>query len=307
MIKLILLTGFLGTGKTTLMKSLLKAFKEEKIGVIVNEFGEVNIDAVLMKQDGIEMAELSNGSIFCACIKDYFLDSLVEMSKQDISYLFIEASGLADPANMQQILSTIAAETQKTYDYLGSICVVDAETFLDLYDLLPALHHQIEYSNTVIINKADLVDENRIAKVSDQISGINEEAQQCVTSFCRVDIKDLVKDLKPVLKEAKESTNTRENRPKSFVLKSVKPVSKIELQELLAKLAPSAYRIKGFAMTDAGIVEVSAVKEHIYIMPWDNSAFKPELEIVVISSVGIRMMSLITEAISGSIKGSILL
>ncbi|WP_206460743.1 CobW family GTP-binding protein [Anaerovorax sp. IOR16] len=307
MIKLILLTGFLGTGKTTLMKSLLKAFKEEKIGVIVNEFGEVNIDAVLMKQDGIEMAELSNGSIFCACIKDYFLDSLVEMSKQDISYLFIEASGLADPANMQQILNTIDADTQRTYDYLGSICVVDAETFLDLYDLLPALHHQIEYSNTVIINKADLVDENRIAEVSNQISEVNEEAQQCVTSFCKVDIKDLVKDLKPVLKEAKESTNTRENRPKSFVLKSVEPVSKTQLQELLEKLAPSAYRIKGFAMTDAGIVEVSAVKEHIYIMPWDNNAFKPELEIVVISSVGIRMMSLITEAISGSIKGSILL
>ncbi|WP_324823317.1 CobW family GTP-binding protein [Sinanaerobacter sp. ZZT-01] len=307
MIKLILLTGFLGTGKTTLMKSLLKAFSQEKIGVVVNEFGEVNIDAVLVKQDGIQMAELSNGSIFCACIKDYFLDSLVEMAKQNISYLFIEASGLADPANMQQILNTISDKTKHIYDYLGSICVVDAETFLDLYELLPALHHQIEYSNTVIINKADLVDENQITQVSSQITAINAEAQQCITSFCRVDIKEMVDHLRPVLIEAKESTNTRENRPKSFVLKSIEPITQGQLQEMLQKLAPSAYRIKGFVLTDHGIVEVSAVREHIHMVPWDNETINMELEIVVISSIGIRMMSLITEAIDGSIKGKIIL
>lgn len=307
MISLILLTGFLGTGKTTLMKSLLNAYRDEKIGVIVNEFGEINIDAVLMKRDEIEMAELSNGSIFCACIKDYFLSSLVEMSKRDISYLFIEASGLADPANMQQILNTIAPETQNPYDYIGSICVVDAETFLELYDVLPALHHQIEYSNMVIINKADLVDDNRITEVSEQISKINPHAFQCVTSFCRADIKELVSGLTPVTTEAKDSTNTRESRPKSFILKSKKSVSRNQLQELLEKLAPAAYRIKGFVLTDEGVMEVSAVKEHIYLNPWENNKIDIEPELVVISSVGIRMMSLITEALSGSIKGKILL
>ena len=66
MIKLVLLTGFLGSGKTTLMQRTLEAFSDKKIGVIVNEFGSVNIDAVLLKRDGIQMAELSNGSIFCA-------------------------------------------------------------------------------------------------------------------------------------------------------------------------------------------------------------------------------------------------
>lgn len=307
MIKLILLNGFLGTGKTTLMKSLLNVYGDEKIGVIVNEFGEVNIDAVLMKKEGIEMAELSNGSIFCACIKDYFLSSLVEMSKQDISYLFIEASGLADPANMQQILNTIAPQTQKTYDYVGAICVVDAESFLELYDILPALHHQIEYSNTVIINKADLVDDKRIAQVSDAISEINSNAHQCVTSFCRVDIKEMVSGTTPVTKQSKESTNTRESRPKSFVLKSKNAISKQQLQEFLEKLAPSAYRIKGFALTDEGIMEISAVKEHIYLKPWEKVTSDLQLEIVVISSVGIRMMSLITAAMEGSIKGNIIL
>ena len=70
MIQIVLLSGFLGAGKTTLMQRLLDTYKDNKIGVIINEFGEINIDAKLVERDGIDIAELSNGSIFCACIKD---------------------------------------------------------------------------------------------------------------------------------------------------------------------------------------------------------------------------------------------
>ena len=100
MIQIVLLSGFLGAGKTTLMQRLLDTYKDHKIGVIINEFGEINIDAKLVSREGIDIAELSNGSIFCACIKDKFVDGLIAMSKTDIEYLFIEASGLADPSNM---------------------------------------------------------------------------------------------------------------------------------------------------------------------------------------------------------------
>ena len=106
MIQIVLLSGF-GSRKTTLMQRLLDTYQEHKIGVIINEFGEINIDAKLVKRDGIDIAELSNGSIFCACIKDKFVDGLIEMSKTDIEYLFIEASGLADPSNMEDILKGI--------------------------------------------------------------------------------------------------------------------------------------------------------------------------------------------------------
>ena len=89
------------------MQRLLDAYSDRKIGVIINEFGEINIDAKLVSRDGIEMAELSNGSIFCACIKDKFVDGLIAMSRTDIEYLFIEASGLADPSNMGEIVEGI--------------------------------------------------------------------------------------------------------------------------------------------------------------------------------------------------------
>ena len=84
MTDLILLTGFLGSGKTTLMRRLLMSYSDQKIGVIVNEFGRVNIDAKLVREEGVEMAELSNGSIFCACLKDNFVNSLIQMSSRGL-------------------------------------------------------------------------------------------------------------------------------------------------------------------------------------------------------------------------------
>ena len=120
MIHLVVLTGFLGAGKTTLMQRTLDAFSDEKTGVIINEFGNENIDSVLLKREGLEISELSNGSIFCACIRDKFVDSLIEMSHMDIDYLFIEASGLADPSNMETILTGIAHKTRAGYNYHGT-------------------------------------------------------------------------------------------------------------------------------------------------------------------------------------------
>ena len=177
MINLVLLTGFLGAGKTTLMKRILDTYKEQKIGVIVNEFGSVNIDGLLIKRNGIEMAELSNGSIFCACIKDKFVDSLIEMSTMDLEYLFIEASGLADPSNMEDILKGIDHKTKGAYFYKGAICVLDAETFVDLFDLLPAVKSQVEFSSKVVINKSDLANEDELTEIMRLISTNNKEAE----------------------------------------------------------------------------------------------------------------------------------
>lgn len=296
MIELTLLTGFLGTGKTTLMRSLLECFNGERIGVIVNEFGEENIDAVLIKREGIQMAQLSNGSIFCACIKDKFVTSLIEMSGSGVSRLFIEASGLADPASMQRILEGVRGQLHQPYRYKGSICVVDAEHFLELQEVLPALRSQVEYSGAVVVNKADLVKTDRIEAVSAAVSEINGEAYQYVTSFCRLDFKEILQRLEPVNMESRESTNTMENRLKTFVLRSNTPVEREMLRRFLGVLAPFAYRMKGFVKTEDGLAEVSAVRERVELRSWEDETAAPNL--VVISAVGIRMMSVIAGAIS---------
>ena len=172
MIQIVLLSGFLGAGKTTLMQRLLDTYKDNKIGVIINEFGEINIDAKLVERDGIDIAELSNGSIFCACIKDKFVDGLIEMSKMNIDYLFIEASGLADPSNMGDIVDGIKKDTNDNYLIKGNICVADSCNFLELVEVLPALERQVRHANAVIVNKMDLIDDETFKEIAEKIAEI---------------------------------------------------------------------------------------------------------------------------------------
>ena len=294
MINLVLLTGFLGAGKTTLMKSILDSYNDYKIGIIVNEFGKVNIDGEILKKEGMKMMELTNGSIFCACIKDNFLSGLIEMSNFQLGYLFIEASGLADPSNMKDILKAIEPKTMNKYNYKGAICIVDCENFMDLSDLLPALANQIEYSSFAVLNKADLVENEIIEDVYEKIMEINPMIHTCVTSFAKCDIKEVVDQLAPISKDSKESTNTMESRPKSFVLQGSDIYEFKTLQEFLEVICQSAYRIKGFVRTNNGNMEISVVGTHVSITNWDGEL--AESQIVVISAVGIKMMSIITAA-----------
>lgn len=289
MIQIYLLTGFLGAGKTTLLQSLMNAYCDKKIGVIVNEFGEINIDARLIEKDGIEMAELSNGSIFCACIKDKFVDSLIEMSGRDLEFLFIEASGLADPANMAQILEGLKPYTSNEYLLRGSICVVDGKNFLDMVEILPALENQVAYASAVIINKADLIDAEKESKITEFIDEINPGAGVFVTTYCNVNIREITDRFSASMKESSDSTNTYESRPNSFVLRASRQLPYEGLFNFLKEVAPDSFRIKGFADTDKGSLEVSAVGNDLVMKPWKEEIM--QTEIVVISSIGIKMLS----------------
>ena len=289
MIQIFLLTGFLGAGKTTLLQSFLSSFCDRKIGVIVNEFGEINVDARLVAKDGIEMAELSNGSIFCACIKDKFVDSLIEMSSRNIDFLFIEASGLADPANMEQILNGIKPHLVNEYLLRGSICIIDGKYFLDMVEMLPALENQVSYASAIILNKADLIDSDTEQKIIEKVREMNPGVNVFVTSYCSVDIKEITDHLSASSKKAGSTTNTYESRPNSFIFQTSGQLDYPKLEEFLHEIAPDSYRIKGFAETDKGPVEISAVGRDIDLKPWKEPIDKTE--IVVISAIGIKMLS----------------
>jgi len=305
MIQIYLLTGFLGAGITTLLQSLLSSYQDKKIGVIINEFGKINIDARLIEMDGIEMAELSNGSIFCACIKDKFVDSLIEMSSRDLEFLFIEASGLADPANMAQILEGIRPYTAGEYLLRGSVCVIDGKNFLDMVEMLPALENQVAYANVVILNKFDLIDDETEQEIRKTVAEINPDVQVYPASYCRVDIREITDSFSVSVKEAGISTNTYESRPNSFILQADGQIKLDELNSFLQELAPDSYRIKGFADTDRGPVEISAVGNDITLSSWKDIVERTE--IVVISAIGIKMLSNILEASKKCVNGALVL
>lgn len=223
--KIIMITGFLGSGKTTLMQNILCEYgKSMKAGVIVNDFGKENIDAKLLGEEGIALSELSNGSIFCACIKDKFVDSLIEMSHRDLEYLFIEASGLADPSNMGTILEGIKNETGGSLQMQGSVCITDAQTFLNIYNLLPAVERQITHADMIIVNKSSMVGAETIEKIHEIIKEKNTEAAIYDTDFCKVDMQHAIFELTNHKKEAEETTNAVSNRALTLLVKGDTPV-----------------------------------------------------------------------------------
>lgn len=292
--KLVLITGFLGSGKTTFLTKLLKDFKNEKVGVIMNEFGEEGIDGTLIQKNGIDLMELNNGSIFCACIKDNFIKALAEMTKYDFKYVIVEASGLADPSNIETILDTVNKLAEKEYDYSGSVCIIDSLYFLQQLQLLPALTRQIQYSSSAIVNKTDLQTKEKINEIEIKLLELNNNISIYRTVYCNTNIRNLINGLSPVDFESQDTTNTRENRPKTLVLKTDEIVDYEGLSNFIDDVKDSTFRMKGFVKTEKGLFEVSAVNKQLRISPWDKS--NEDTNLVIISSVGIKIISVVTNS-----------
>ncbi len=104
-IKLYFLTGFLGAGKTTILRNLLENMEGTKVGVIQNELGKISIDGTVLQNNDIQMIELNRGSIFCSCLRLSFVDALTQMAQKGLEYVFVESSGFGDPSNAEEILA----------------------------------------------------------------------------------------------------------------------------------------------------------------------------------------------------------
>ena len=292
--KLIVLTGFLGAGKTTLLTGLLKAFDDQKIGVLMNEFGEIGIDGRLIEDGDFKLMELDSGSIFCACLKENFIQGLVKFLATDLEVLFVESSGVSDPSNMGTILETVAKLAGKSYEYLGSICVVDGLYFKAQREVIPALGRQLAHAAAVIINKADLQTPEVLAEIEAEIETLHPGVKIYRTAFCEVDFRQLVAQLGGEEALPQESLNTWESRPKTGVITTETAVDYQGFGRFLHEIIGSAHRIKGFVKTNAGNFEVSCVNDFSIVTPWDKPLSKTEM--VIISSVGVKIISVVLSA-----------
>jgi G3E family GTPase len=153
-IPVVLVAGFLGSGKTTLLNHLLGNSQGARIGVVVNDFGSVNIDAMSVAGQVDSMVSLSNGCICCAVDAsgmDKLLDKLARPSAQ-IDVIVVEASGLAEP---RDLIRLVLASTNQRIEYGGLIEVVDAVEFDATRERHPELDRHLAYADLVVLNKVD--------------------------------------------------------------------------------------------------------------------------------------------------------
>lgn len=273
-VPLYLITGFLGSGKTTLLNSLLSFYRDKKPGVIVNEFGELGIDGtILSSRTGIVTTELNGGQIFCSCISGTFIDSIAEYSNIDIDVLFVEASGLAKPAPLIEIMQFADKKTQGNIEYKGMICVIDASRFEILSQTLLTIEEQIRYSNIFIINKTDLVDPEVLGRITKRIRELKPDAAISLTSFGEVDRSFLNMDYAPVTIEGFDTEKYQgwgdAGRPVPVKLVPAKQVSFKSLESFITEIAAKTFRLKGYVETeDKGLVFVDCVADMINMEPF---------------------------------------
>ena len=171
-----ILTGFLGAGKTTLLNHILANQQGVKTAVLVNEFGEIGIDNELIIATGEDMVELSNGCICCS-INGELLDAVYRIldRPEPVDYLVVETTGLADPL---PVAMTFLGSDLRDLTRLDSIItLIDAENFSEELLEGEVARSQIVYGDMLLLNKCDLVAEERLQRLEGQLREIKGEAR----------------------------------------------------------------------------------------------------------------------------------
>jgi len=160
-----LITGFLGSGKTTFLNRILETFPKDKtLTLLVNEFGEIGVDGILVEGDEIDMMEISKGSIFCVCVKTDFIKGLYELnSRVQPDVLLIESTGVANPSDLKKDLKLSIFNDR--FHFMEQFCVIDAVHFIEAYNVYASLEKQIASSSVFIINKIDLASSEAIEEI----------------------------------------------------------------------------------------------------------------------------------------------
>lgn len=294
---LYVLTGFLGSGKTTILMRILEELssKGKKIGVIQNEFGKLNIDGEILRNDEIKMVEINRGSIFCSCLRLTFVQALAEMASQEFDYLFIESSGLGDPSNMMEILEASAVLCGEAYEFQGAICLVDAVNFFDQLDDLETVHRQLKHCHLAVLTKTDLVDEKRLEELELKIREINPICEILRSGNADLDLSFLNKDLLQYQwAESEETTNSEETKPKTLFMNFEGEVGEEKLRDFLETLAEDLYRAKGFfKLQGKGWCQVDLVGHRVDVKPCKERKVS---ELVFISKIGPKIIKKILPA-----------
>ena len=172
------LTGFLGSGKTTVLTSLIKQKQMANAAIIINEFGEVGLDHDLIETTDENVIELQNGCICCTIqgdLKSTLLNLLKKMEKGEVSpfnHVIIETTGLADPVPIIHTLMT-SLDLQRIYSIDGVITVVDSINAEATYNSHEEAVKQTAFADRIILSKTDIADKEKVNSLTKRIKAIN--------------------------------------------------------------------------------------------------------------------------------------
>ncbi len=249
-IPLTLISGYLGTGKTTLINNLLRTTKK-KIALLVNDFGDVNIDESLIEARTESVLSIAGGCVCCSYGNE-LIETLESMNSNEIlpDHIVLEASGIALPSKIIQTISLM--------DFLsfhGTVLLTDASRLRsqlnDLY-ISDTISLQIEQHDLLVLNKTDLLKEDELLHCIDTLSKRFEIRKFLKTVNAYIEEKDMLLDFGPSHK-----INLKKKQEHGFISSTIKPTGPINAEALSTLLQDPVYNIeraKGFFKNKKGEV-----------------------------------------------------
>jgi len=300
-IPVVVVAGFLGSGKTTLLNHLLRNTRGARIGVIVNDFGSVNIDSMMVAGQVDSMVSLSNGCLCCAVDvsdMDAMLDKLAHRSSE-LDVIVVEASGLAEPRNMIRLVTGSANEY---ITYGGLVLVVDAAEFDDACARHPELEQHVALADLLLLNKTDRIDADAHDELLGRLCALNRRAAVVSTEHSRMDpclLFDIPDRPEPqpgeqltldsLLYDEHEGEHTHlHDGYDAVTFTSAKPLHPRLFVDFLEAQPAGVFRIKGYVHVAAGLRNraylVHTVGDYIRFEPVRKGEAPATTELVVIGA-----------------------
>ena len=270
-----LLFGFLGSGKTTLARRLLQeGSAERRMAVIVNEFGDVGIDGTILEGQDIDMIELTSGCL-CCTLKGSLLNAVEELNaKEDLDTVVIEATGVAEPEEMIETFSEPSFRDR--YEIGPMVTVVDVPKFTRLREMLgPFYEAQVRNADLLVLNKIDLATAADLDTAREAIVSLNDQADLIFTEQCDLDLEKILAGAtsrKMAAHMAAEDASKggdgahhdhahdhdhdhdhedhRHAPAQSFVLDASGNAARADVEAFFAGLPENVWRVKGYTQID---------------------------------------------------------
>lgn len=280
---ILIISGFLGAGKTTFINNLLESVPDSaRVMVLVNEFGRISIDKKIIKTDSANIVDLSGGCICCGMLIELIASLRFALDELRADLILIESTGLAVPQEIaRQVLSPVF-EGRVEGGWI--ITIVDAGSVLKAD--YPIIEAQLKEANVVVINKVDLIDSKTLEEVRDRVKLIaNPNCRLLETSFGRISYNDIFAwrydspHIIPANTLQREFDSTVGFATVCLVRSS--PINADGLIKFFQKQRHKIIRSKGFVMTDKGGLEVQLSKSGVEVKEIQKPMNTTELVLIV--------------------------
>ncbi len=263
--EIFLIGGFLGAGKTTFLQNILSSkIHLPSTAILVNEFGKISVDGLLLKSRGTQLIELQSGCICCS-MKGEFIQSLREVLHNfNVTQCFVETTGIADTTEIVDLLRQSTVLEKAVLKRV--ICVLDADLWQEREIFGTTFFNQIKAADLILLNKIDLVEKEQIGLFMEDLREINAEAMIVPTHLCAIDHGILSDDkyldleefqsLKVTVPQGEKKTELNFS---TFLFEESDPLSETCFKTFLDRIPRNLFRIKGVVKFEDKILMLNHV------------------------------------------------